>query len=202
MNINDSLNINRLSDNDWFDQDDMGQESIEINNQLELIELIKYKVTPDYLKYVTQEAIDNEYGEDFYKRIIKEIIRGYHINSLKLLLSDSFVPDIFQTANRDDDGQNDLHLQTSVLNLLKFVKVVMVQLIEDKVITESITLDEFMNDIIIPGPVRNELDIDEPISDKYDELIEWVFKYSDIESFNMFKTRIFDEVINMEYSEL
>ena len=130
-------------------------------------------------KYELSYYVDNvSYLDlDYWVRLLKEVIRFYSINSLKIYLADEF----------QNNAQFDLaKFQKDVKSLILAIKIDLIDYIKDGKLVEMFDREAFYQ-FLIDNNIQSSLLI-------------WAINYIDVESFEEFRDKLFNEA-KQEYEE-
>lgn len=194
-----------------YSQEELNEESLELQTRVNCIDFIKYKANEvDYL-YFWRDVQPFIQDDEFMIRLLKEIIRKYHLNSLKLFLGDSFQSQIYNDhvtsppLNQDDapithDDKITSPLNNDIVSSIYFIKRYLMDLIEDGALTENISYNEFMDEIITPLKDDDSLNLRDsefkyslPFTIHMPRCLQFAFKYLDRESYELFISSLFKE---------
>ena len=177
MNILDDPILGTLVDEieSDYSQEDVNQQSLYVHNQIELLDAIDKRKS----KYELSYYVDNvSYLDlDYWVRLLKEVIRFYSINSLKIYLADEF----------QNNAQFDLaKFQKDVKSLILAIKIDLIDYIKDGKLVEMFDREAFYQ-FLIDNNIQSSLLI-------------WAINYIDVESFEEFRDKLFNEA-KQEYEE-
>ena len=129
----DSVILGRLVDEieSEDDQTDLNERSLFLHDQEVLIKSIDRKISKYELTFLLEQIKDS--SDEFWVSLLKKIIRCYSLNSLKTILSTTSSSDLTQ----------------SILRLLIFIKIELVNYIEDKMLKVEDLDREKLEEIII-----------------------------------------------------
>lgn len=118
--LEDTKIIGKISDpiNNEFSQEMINSISLYEVNKNNLLDSIKYRISRFELSYLLDELKDSLVEKEYWLDVLKEIINVYKFNSLKIFLS--------------NDRLIDKDISIEIMNLVKFIKINLIEMFEDK----------------------------------------------------------------------
>ena len=168
MKYDSDIELGKLTDeiDNSISQDVVTENALRQKDREDLIDLVSKRTTETTLKYyfITLSNPLEKEPVEYWVDVMKSLVKYYHLMSLKVFLSDSFII-------------NNYEIQ--VQRILKYLKTNLVVKIIEKTVTNKTTRDELEK-------IFSE-DEDCPF------LLKWGIKFIDRQSYDLFINVVFDE---------